>query len=749
VRRSRKSFPALNELWRAIGVGLAALSLANSFLQAQEATEVVYAEMPAVWFEAHRVGAMISPDGRLAALPIRWPDSLRFVDLHRGTVVRIAPWPGLDMVSAAVFTGSGGLVLRGRRAGEWGWYTRDTAMHRQPIPADADPRWSTSGTIAYTRRRPYFGRPVPDSTVYVQTGGRLRSFRLRGRVTGLAWLSEGRGLLALTSDVRGVSTLNRVDVASGGVEVIAGDLDADPTWSPIAVDGYGRRAFVALAGPTAAAPGERHVPDADRDLDLYEVDLASGSRRAIVATPAEEYAPAIAGDQLYWTTTDSEMSVAVGSTAGGRLEDVVAGAMLPSWRPDGRALGFSYGGFRAGDWVLNWEGGVVELDSVGRASGTKRPLNTGWHEDFGPVWSPRGRWIAYHSHRSTTPSVLYAGPGTTDDIWLRPIQRRDSDSVVEIRLTEGEHEVGPPDWAPDGTRILFTASLPNGGRGRSYAGVIAIDTITGRALERTRLQLGPIPSAEKVAWSPVSDEIAIQAMEAPSRHAIWLVRANGANPRRLVQYGTHTYSGVDWTPDGRTIIYAAIVDGRMQLFSIPAAGGTPKQLTHDEWSVLHPTVSPDGRLVAATRIRNRKAITRLRLSADTVESARDHALRAIDAARRRFEEAIRNNDAAAMTDVYAPDAFFFPPRRDPVSGREAIRRSLERTTRDYEIVHFVHEVDVQGDFGYEIGRWIQRSRNGGAAIGGGGYLWIWKRQPDRRWAIWREVWTDGPPGSGR
>jgi hypothetical protein len=43
-------------------------------------------------------------------------------------------------------------------------------------------------------------------------------------------------------------------------------------------------------------------------------------------------------------------------------------------------------------------------------------------------------------------------------------------------------------------------------------------------------------------------------------------------------------------------------------------GGTPTQVTHDEWSVLHPTVSPDGRLIAATRIRNRKAILRLRLA---------------------------------------------------------------------------------------------------------------------------------------
>jgi ketosteroid isomerase-like protein len=100
-----------------------------------------------------------------------------------------------------------------------------------------------------------------------------------------------------------------------------------------------------------------------------------------------------------------------------------------------------------------------------------------------------------------------------------------------------------------------------------------------------------------------------------------------------------------------------------------------------------------------------------------------------------------------MTAVYAPDAFFFPPRRDPVRGREAIRRALERPTRDYEIAHHVLEVDVRGDVAYEIGHWIQRRRSDGAAIGGGGYLWIWRRQPAGTWAIWREVWNDGPPPS--
>ena len=717
---------------------VAAISGAAS-AQSPEAARVMYAESPAVWFEAHRVTATISPDGRRAALLIRWPESIRFIDLQSGTVVHAPPLPAVDSVRAVVFTNTGAAVVRGWRAGQWGWYVREAAgARRLDIPGDADPRWSKDGQVAYVRRVPHFGRSLPDTVVYARTSDGWRAFPLSGRVIGLTFLPGDSALLALGSNRIGVSTLYRVNLRSGDVAFVAGDLDADPIWSPIAVDATGRRAYVALSALTAARPEARHVATADRDLDIYEIDLASGARRVVVATAAEEHGPVVLGNRLYWTRTESEMSVAVMPSTGGPLREVVRGAMLPSWRPDGRAIGFTYGAFRGADWVLNWEGGVVEVDGMGNAARAMQPMITGFHEDFSPVWSPKGRWIAYHSHRSANPVVLYADSGTTDDVWLRAADA----ARPEHRVTTGEREVGPPDWSRDGTRLIFTALNRGGSRGHSYAGVVTIDTITGSVIKQTRLPLGPIPGAENAAWSPVSDDIAIHAVEAPGRHSIWTVRADGSRPRRLVGNASHTYSGLDWSADGRSVFYSAIVEGRMQLFSIPARGGTPTRLTRDDWNVLHPSVSPDGRFVAVTRIRNGKAI--LSRAIDTISAARERELRAIDAERRRFEEGVRNNDGSSVT-VYAPDMFYFPPGRDPVAGRDAIPQPGERPPRDWEVVHVVHEVDIRGDLAYEIGRWIQRRKSDRAAIGGGGYLWIWKRQPDGRWAIWREVWNDGPP----
>ena len=68
-----------------------------------------------------------------------------------------------------------------------------------------------------------------------------------------------------------------------------------------------------------------------------------------------------------------------------------------------------------------------------------------------------------------------------------------------------------------------------------------------------------------------------------------------------------------WTPDGQTLLYSALVGDRMQIFSIAREGGAVRQLTHADVNLMHPSVSPDGRLVAASRIQWRKELRRMKL----------------------------------------------------------------------------------------------------------------------------------------
>jgi len=147
--------------------------------------------------------------------------------------------------------------------------------------------------------------------------------------------------------------------------------------------------------------------------------------------------------------------------------------------------------------------------------------------------------------------------------------------------------------------------------------IVTVDTATGHVIDRRRLPLPPGVTGTRLAsWSPRDDEIAFVAQERAGRQALWVTSPEGHNARRLVEYDNWTYGGLDWTPDGQTIVFGALahgLNGRVQLFRIPRAGGTPEALTSDSTSVMLPQVSPDGRWIAATRLSHVKLLRRVRL----------------------------------------------------------------------------------------------------------------------------------------
>ena len=97
------------------------------------------------------------------------------------------------------------------------------------------------------------------------------------------------------------------------------------------------------------------------------------------------------------------------------------------------------------------------------------------------------------------------------------------------------------------------------------------------------------------------------------RRILWVVSVDGKRAEKLVEYTSSTYGGLDWTPDGKTIVYGALAGERMQLFAVPRSGGPPRQLTDDSANLMHPQVSPDGRWIACTRMAQSKEIRRLKL----------------------------------------------------------------------------------------------------------------------------------------
>lgn len=509
----------------------------------------------------------------------------------------------------ATFDHRGRPVVAGRRGEERGWFRTDdsngAAARIESLPLGRFVAWSPSGELLA-----YASNAEPTTLFVGAADGtpEATSYPLSGSLLAAAWLDTT--LVVLVADDRGLSSLHAVVPATGEMRTVADGLDGQWGRPQIAVSDDRRFAYLALASAGVPDPEARHDPDADRDLDIYQIDLATGERRPVIQTSSEELAPSIAGGVLYWVAIETRAQVVLVPMEGGDAHIVAEDVQGPMWRPDSRAIGVTTGDWRLADWALNLDGGVVEIDANGGAASSVVPIITGYHEDFSPVWSPDGRWIAYHSHRSATAVAKYGGEGSSDDIYVR---RPDAPTSEEIRLTDFGQEVGNPDWAPDGRRLLMDSWDEGGG---SSTWIIELDPETGAAVGRSRI---PPPQATRGspswgAWSPTREEIALVFALPPGdgEAELWILAPDGSNARRPLTYTglRFGYGGVDWSADGESLIYSARVDERVQLFSIPRAGGEPRQLTNDAANLMHPQVSPDGRWVAATRVRHHRRIMR-------------------------------------------------------------------------------------------------------------------------------------------
>jgi dipeptidyl aminopeptidase/acylaminoacyl peptidase len=565
--------------------------------------EVLHVERPPTWFEDVPNAAQIAPDGRWALFGRSGQP--RLIDLRTGQVDQARLQAGLDEVSAAVFRGEG-LARLGRLGEQRGWFIDEGgAPQLVNLPATADPRWSPDGKRVAFRQA---GVPA----IFVGPSDPPARHDVSGTVTGLTWSASGPILFVMVLDqASGLSSLLQLAPGASDLRPIAQGLDAETFQSRIAASADGQRVYVALASAQDQPPGAaRHQPESDRDLDIYEVDVATGGRRPVVQGPGDDFAPVLAGRQLHFTHNDIQESVVVLPAAGGPAELIVPGGTIPSWGPGGRKLAFTHGGWRLADWALNLDAAVIDLDERGRPSSPLRPIVTGYHEDFTPAWSPDGRWLAYHSHRSATPVANYFSPGSTDDVYLRAA----NPPGPEIRLTDFGYEVGWADWSPDGRRLVFSSWEKGSAVRAGVPWIVTVDPTSGQPAGTARLPLpAPIQNAEWLAWSPDGAEIGLVEKTAPDRHVLWRMAADGSRAERLAEYSLETYGGVDWFPDGQSLVYAAREGGRLQVYAVPRSGGPPRRLSDDSANLLHPQVSPDGTRIACSRVQVIKEIRRAAL----------------------------------------------------------------------------------------------------------------------------------------
>jgi dipeptidyl aminopeptidase/acylaminoacyl peptidase len=213
-------------------------------------------------------------------------------------------------------------------------------------------------------------------------------------------------------------------------------------------------------------------------------------------------------------------------------------------------------------------------------------------------------------------------------IWLIDVA-----TGVQTPLAEGP-AAGAPRWSPDGGRLAFVAS--DGGTPQLYVRWMATGTVA---------KVASLPDAPgDVAWSPDGRQIAFTLFSPaepaglgtavakpegakwaeplkvidhvlyradgegylkPGYAHIWVVSADGGAPQQLTSGPYDDGGALSWTPDGRSILFAAnrVKDWERQpvqanIYQVDVATAAVSQLTHAVGAAGQPSASPDGRLIA-------------------------------------------------------------------------------------------------------------------------------------------------------
>ncbi|TPJ44789.1 SgcJ/EcaC family oxidoreductase [Mesorhizobium sp. B2-5-13] len=138
------------------------------------------------------------------------------------------------------------------------------------------------------------------------------------------------------------------------------------------------------------------------------------------------------------------------------------------------------------------------------------------------------------------------------------------------------------------------------------------------------------------------------------------------------------------------------------------------------------------------------AITALSLEPANAQSAKD----GIEASNAKFMKSINSKDAAGVASLYTEDASALPPDMKRVDGRENIQKiwqgAIEYGVSDLKLTTV--EVQEVGDFAFETSAFSYKmpGKDSKPVDGVGKAMVVWKKAPDGKWQIYRDIWNSDP-----
>ena len=281
--------------------------------------------------------------------------------------------------------------------------------------------------------------------------------------------------------------------------------------------------------------------------------------------------------------------------------------------PDGRYIAYAIimGDLPGRPYGQLW---VMELN-------TGKSVRLGGDKAAGaPLWSNDSKWIAFHGQDGDKHGLLIAHPDGSNTAFLAPVAGTNSPLPGTGKAFA---------WSPDGKQIAFVSSK---------AGESA--PASGDPMVITRYLYKPTASE---GFTHFNDN---------QRLHLFVVDIAGRQIRQLTQ-GNYDEHSVDWSPDGKQLLFASNRDPNQDeffhynLFTFQLADGTIHRLTASEACEYSPVWSPDGKSIAY--LGTRRGLTDRET---TMEDTHAWVMNADGSNRREIGAAIDNRQGAPH---WAPD----------------------------------------------------------------------------------------------
>jgi dipeptidyl aminopeptidase/acylaminoacyl peptidase len=365
---------------------------------------------------------------------------------------------------------------------------------------------------------------------------------------------------------------------------------------------------------------------APRPEDLYDLrvptDLELSPDGRFVAFSVKTVAPGKDGyrTSLWLAATDA-------STAARQLTTGSKSDTTPRWSPDGGTLAFlsdraavlqaGGGGAKPGKAEAPKEGGTQVWLLPFADGGEARQLTDLPKDVEGLAWAPDGRRLAVVSGARSTEaerqperkpddppapdirlidrlSYQFNGAGFVHEKFSRLWVVDATTGAAEL-LTEGDHHDADPRWSPDGRQIAFVSDRhPNPDLG--WRTDIYLVNVASRAVR----QLSPGRGRQAwggPSWSPDGRWVAAIGMRdwtkgVVGQASVWRIRARDGHAEDLVEGADlEAAAGMNsdlvggalarpaWMADGRRLVFAAPVDGSLELWRVDVEDGRIERLT--------------------------------------------------------------------------------------------------------------------------------------------------------------------------